>query len=138
MASTLRHDLRTPLNHIIGYCELLLEEAEDRRLGAFAPDLQRIHSAGKRLLAVINDLLDPTKTRPGSQSLIHHEVRTPLNQIIGYVELLQEDATAAQQAALVADLQKIDRAARDLLRLVVERLLIGESASELLQVANRS
>ena len=140
MASTLRHDLRTPLNHIIGYCELLLEETDDRRLGAFAPDLQRIHSAGKRLLAIINDLFDPTKSRSlvGSQSLIHHEVRTPLNQIIGYVELLQEDAAAAQQADLITDLQKIDRAARDLLRLVMERLLTGEPASELLQVANRS
>lgn len=140
MASTLRHDLRTPLNHIIGYCELLLEEADDRRLGAFVPDLQRIHSAGKRLLAVINDLFDPAKASSllSNQSLIHHEVRTPLNQILGYVELLQEDARAAQQAELGMDLQKIDKAARDLLRLVVERLLTGEPSSELLQAANRS
>ena len=140
MASTLKHDLRTPLNHIIGYCELLLEEADDRHLGAFASDLQRIHSAGKRLLSVINNLFDPAKSPVllGSQSLIHHEVRTPLNQIIGYAEMLQEDAQAANLTDLVSDLHKIDQAARALLRLVVERLLTGVPAPDLLQVASRS
>ena len=54
-----RHTLRTPLNHIIGYSEMLLEEADERGLEAFAADLQKIHSAGKQLLSCINELLDP-------------------------------------------------------------------------------
>lgn len=54
-----RHTLRTPLNHIIGYSEMLLEEAGERGLEAFAADLQKIHRAGKQLLSCINELLDP-------------------------------------------------------------------------------
>ena len=57
--SNIRHKLRTPLNHIIGYSEMLLEEADEQQLESFASDLNKIHSAGKQLLDMINDLLDP-------------------------------------------------------------------------------
>lgn len=55
----IRHTLRTPLNHIIGYSEILLEEADERGLETSVDDIRKIHAAGKRLLACINDLLDP-------------------------------------------------------------------------------
>jgi len=57
--ANIRHKLRTPLNHIIGYSEMLLEEAGEQQLERFAADLNKIHSAGKQLLHMINDLLDP-------------------------------------------------------------------------------
>ena len=61
--SHLRHELRTPLNHIIGYSELLLEEARDSQLEPFTGDLQKIHTAAKTLLGMLNALLDsPTLT----------------------------------------------------------------------------
>ena len=47
-------------------------------------------------------------------SHIRHELRTPLNQIIGYSEMLEEDAADAGQDALIPDLQKIQKAARNL------------------------
>lgn len=55
----LRHALRTPLNHIIGYTELLLEDARERGLEEMVSDLGNIHAAGQELLALINRLLDP-------------------------------------------------------------------------------
>jgi adenylate cyclase len=57
--ATVRHTLRTPLNHIIGYSEMLIEEAGERGLEAFSADLQKIHTAGKQLLSCINEFLDP-------------------------------------------------------------------------------
>src|SRR5438093_5221696 len=61
--ANVRHMLRTPLNHIIGYSEMLLEEADERGLEAFTADLQKIHKAGKQLLGFINDFFDgPTTT----------------------------------------------------------------------------
>jgi DNA-binding response OmpR family regulator len=57
-----RHTLRTPLNHIIGYSEMLLEEAGERDLVDFTDDLQKIHKAGKQLLVLINDFLDARPT----------------------------------------------------------------------------
>ena len=64
--SNVRHQLRTPLNHIIGYSEMLLEEADEQNLKDFAADLDKIHSAGKQLLAMINELLDPGVLQLGS------------------------------------------------------------------------
>ncbi|HKA21900.1 MAG TPA: response regulator [Blastocatellia bacterium] len=56
--ANVRHTLRTPLNHIIGYSEMLLEEAGERSLEAFTADLQKIHKAGKQLLGFINEFFD--------------------------------------------------------------------------------
>ena len=63
------HELRTPLNAIIGYSEMLEEEAEERGLDDLAPDLGKIHAAGKHLLALINDVLDLSKIEAGKMEL---------------------------------------------------------------------
>src|SRR5215211_1180988 len=54
----LRHELRTPINHIIGYSELLLEEAAEGGYLELLPDLQRIRTAGRHLLSQVHALLD--------------------------------------------------------------------------------
>jgi signal transduction histidine kinase/CheY-like chemotaxis protein len=59
------HELRTPLNAIIGYSEMLQEEAEDLDQHELVPDLQKIETAGKHLLALINDILDLSKIEAG-------------------------------------------------------------------------
>jgi len=46
----LRHELRTPINHILGYCELLIEDAGERHLEGFVPVFQQIHNGGRQLL----------------------------------------------------------------------------------------
>ncbi|MDQ6626766.1 MAG: hypothetical protein M3Y69_11620, partial [Verrucomicrobiota bacterium] len=51
---SLLHDLRTPLNHIIGFSALLVEQAEHEGHGNFLADVQKIHAAGQRLLSLIN------------------------------------------------------------------------------------
>ena len=51
LPSGLIHDLRTPLNHIIGYSEMLLEQEQ----GDLTSDLKKIHTAGQQMLALIND-----------------------------------------------------------------------------------
>jgi signal transduction histidine kinase len=47
-----------------------------------------------------------------------HELRTPLNAILGYCELLLEEAAAGDQQTLVADLDRIQAAGRELLGLI--------------------
>ena len=46
LPSALIHDLRTPLNLIIGYSEMLIEQAQEQAQDDFLPDLQRILDAG--------------------------------------------------------------------------------------------
>ncbi len=67
--ANMSHELRTPLNAIIGYSEMLQEEAADQGIDGFLPDLQKIHSSAKHLLALINDILDLSKIEAGKMDL---------------------------------------------------------------------
>ena len=116
----LRHELRTPLNAIIGYSEMLLGDADDPGLADYVSDLNQILSAGQQLLEIINDLLDPNQVASGDvvfnlASLVanlHYKVRIPLNSIIGFSEILLENAAEQRLAgSLWPDLKKIHSAA---------------------------
>ncbi|CUW39307.1 putative Signal transduction histidine kinase [Magnetospirillum sp. XM-1] len=67
--ANMSHELRTPLNAIIGYSEMLQEEMEDLGQDDLIPDLGKIHSAGRHLLALINDVLDISKIEAGKMDL---------------------------------------------------------------------
>jgi signal transduction histidine kinase/DNA-binding response OmpR family regulator len=67
--ANMSHELRTPLNAIIGYSEMLEEEAQERGMDELAPDLGKIHAAGKHLLTLINDVLDLSKIEAGKMEL---------------------------------------------------------------------
>jgi signal transduction histidine kinase/CheY-like chemotaxis protein len=67
--ANMSHELRTPLNAIIGYSEMLQEEAEDLGQDSLLADLQKIHSAAKHLLQLINDILDLSKIEAGKMDL---------------------------------------------------------------------
>lgn len=127
----IRHDLRTPVVHVLGYSELLQEVAEDRGLDQFIPDLKKIQIAGKNLVNLINELLSPARVEAKEIDLrhIHSELRTPLNHITGYCEILQELAEETKQTDLLPDLQKIHLASRNFLTLI-ETLLVPASFSE--------
>lgn len=60
LLSRIRHKLRTPLNQIIGYSELLLEDAKALEQKSFINDLQNIHGAARQLLMLINESLIPS------------------------------------------------------------------------------
>jgi PAS domain S-box-containing protein len=64
------HEVRTPLNAIIGFCEVMIEE----RFGPIGNDryrefLKDIHASGGQLIALINDLLDLSKIESGKLEL---------------------------------------------------------------------
>jgi len=67
--ANMSHELRTPLNAIIGYSEMLEDESQELEHAEFAKDLQKIQSAGKHLLALINDVLDLSKIEAGKMAL---------------------------------------------------------------------
>lgn len=64
------HELRTPLNAVIGYSEMLKEELADEGVTPTTmSDLDKIKSAGKHLLELINSVLDLSKIEAGKIEL---------------------------------------------------------------------
>ncbi|MEG4572711.1 PAS domain-containing protein [Microcoleus sp. N3A4] len=59
--ANMSHELRTPLNAIIGYSDMLVEDAEELGNFEIVSDLDKIRTAGKHLLRLIDDILDISK-----------------------------------------------------------------------------
>jgi signal transduction histidine kinase len=70
--ASMSHDLRTPLNAVIGYSDMLLEEAFGEVNDQQRRSLGHILASGKHLLEVINDILDLSKVESGKMEL-HYE-----------------------------------------------------------------
>jgi class 3 adenylate cyclase len=121
----IRHDLRTPINHIIGYSEMLLEEAPSRVPETFLLDLRRIRNGGEQLLVLVSQHFND-RTFPNTAPDLHqlcHELRTPVNHIIGYSELLMDQCAESSWDDFQADLAKINLAAKTWLGLMEDHLL---------------
>lgn len=124
LLSHLRHELCTPMNAIIGYSEMLMEELKGEQNSSLANDLQKIYTCGNQLLSIATVILDPSQLEVSQLNrdinsfgaTIRLELLTPLSTVIGYCELLIEEAPAE----LVADLDRIHAAARRLLGMVTD------------------
>ena len=67
---------------------------------------------------------EPTTPQPTAlPAQLLHDLRTPVHQIVGYVEMLQEDAASNNDAALARDLEKVKSAAAQLQQLLEVRFV---------------
>jgi two-component system, sensor histidine kinase and response regulator len=86
--ASMSHELRTPLNAIILYSELLQEQTEDAGTDKQSiSDLQKIQSAGKHLLELINGILDLSKIEAGKMVISRErfEVREMIEELLDTV-----------------------------------------------------
>ncbi len=115
--AALRHDLRTPVNHIVGYAEMLLEDLDGPGHEARRASLEATLKAAKDALAVISLVLAPTKDAvdPADLSGLYHRLEDPQHRIVEAVHALLAAANEAPTPNFADDLRKIEAAA---LRLV--------------------
>ncbi len=112
----LQQELSAPAEAIAGYAEILLDEAERNGHGEFRDDLEKIHAASRSLINYIASLVSrshasargPSEDSEDYRRLLRHDLRTPINAIKGFGEMLREDAAGADDArALVSDLNRL-------------------------------
>ncbi len=76
--ANMSHELRTPLSAVIGYSEMLEEEAADIAGGeVLTKDLQKIGANARHLLSLINDVLDLSKIEAGRMETHAEEFEVP-------------------------------------------------------------
>jgi signal transduction histidine kinase len=79
------HELRTPLNAVIGYTEMLRDTFEDQGgAGRKMEDLDRIHTAGRHLLALVDDVIDLNSIEANRIELVTQpvEVASLINEVM--------------------------------------------------------
>jgi CheY-like chemotaxis protein len=120
----IRHDLKTPVSHIIGYSEMLEEEFDDSPWDEFTKDLKNILLSGARLVALIEDFIGPAKTNVDQIdfSNAQFQFRMQLNHVTGYCEMLRELAEDDNRDELIPDLDRIMQASLTFAQIVTEKL----------------
>ena len=88
--STMSHDIRTPMNAILGLNEMVLRDSEDENIKVYA---ESIKTAGGTLLGIINDILDFSKIEAGKMEIINvdYSVASLLNDLVNMVQNKAED-----------------------------------------------
>ncbi len=97
--STVSHDIRTPLNSIIGFSEMLqlgIDDPEEKEKA-----LDAIITSGQTLLELINDVLDLSKLESGKMEL--HPVPTDVATLIGKVATSFEAALGNSSVRLCTE-----------------------------------
>ena len=107
----LRHDLRTPLNHIIGYTEMLLEDATGDALAERRTRLELALAAARHALELINAALGSARRIvPGDVARLFDALQEPRKKIVAAVSGLELPETDGDDV-FNADLKKILSAA---------------------------
>lgn len=97
--SALRHDMMTPLNAIIGYGEMLLEDAQEFGEETIISKLQTITVSGQELDRRVNEFFDGTETvdelntfKNGKRRLMFQsDIRALLNRVTANCDILKEE-----------------------------------------------
>jgi len=88
--ANMSHEFRTPLNAILGYTEMMAEDARRIDAGQIAPMIEKVQFAGRHLLDLVNDILDMSRIESG---------RMPIE-----TSRISVDKVAAELIALAAPL----------------------------------
>ena len=111
--AALRHDLRTPVNHIVGYAEMLLEDLEGPANADRRKTLEATLDAARDALKLISLVLAPTRdsVEPAEVSGLYRRLEDPQHRILDAVHALLAAAGEAPTPTFAEDLHKIEAAA---------------------------
>ena len=107
--AALRHDLRTPVNHIVGYAEMLIEDLEGPEHADRRKALEATLAAARDALKLISLVLAPTRdaVEPAEVSGLYHKLEDPQHRILEAVHTLLAAAGESPTPTFGEDLRKI-------------------------------
>jgi adenylate cyclase len=125
--ATLRHELRTALNHILGYSELLLEETGEGEQKALELGLRQVHTEARQLLGLINTLLASSggDAQAVAPAVFQGELCPPLERILAAGETLKREVAGLGAARFLPDVERILSAAETLRALLGQQVAAG-------------
>jgi CheY-like chemotaxis protein len=111
--AALRHDLRTPVNHIVGYAEMLIEDLAGPEHADQRKALQHTLAAARDALEAITLVLAPTRdaVEPAELEGLYARLEDPQRRITDVVHALLAAAGETPTPTFVEDLHKIEAAA---------------------------
>lgn len=99
--ANISHEIRTPMNAILGLAHLTRESASAGQLER----LDRIESAGRHLLSIINDVLDLARIEAGRVELERTEF--PLSAVLDPIRSLVADQAQAKGLPIKVDADRV-------------------------------
>ena len=83
--ANMSHDIRTPINAVLGMNEMVLRECDDANILGYS---EKIRSAGNTLLGLINDILDLSKIEAGKLDIIpvDYDLTSVLNDLVNMIQ----------------------------------------------------
>jgi light-regulated signal transduction histidine kinase (bacteriophytochrome) len=107
----LRHTLRTPINHMIGYTELLLEDPQLPKESE--PPLARVLAAAQQTLTIVQTHLPGAEAE--AQTVDFHQLRSDLEEAVLTVLRTTVELESIETGARLSDVRRIRSAAQELL-----------------------
>lgn len=116
-AARIAQRLIGPAQALLGFQELIVEEVREAGPAGALEDLERVLVAARSLDALVASLLGAETAIDGAdaETRLRHDLRTPINAILGYSELVLEDFPAELPPRLLDDIATVQRQARLLL-----------------------
>jgi signal transduction histidine kinase len=113
VATRVAQRLAGPAEAILGYQELIAEDLAKSGPVAAAADAERVLAAAGSLAGLVSELV---AVGPGvrDEATLRHDLRTPVNAILGYSELILEDFEPELAAPVAADIRTVISSAVDL------------------------
>ena len=86
--NNMSHDIRTPMNAILGYAQLMEEELKEKDLPETSDHLEKLQQSGNLLLSIINHVLDMARIESGKMEIDENygrieDIRQTLFEIFG-------------------------------------------------------
>lgn len=101
--NNMSHDIRTPMNAIIGFTSLAAEHLDDREI--IRNYLEKISKSGKHLLSLINDVLDMSRIESGSVKIEKTNVHLP--DVLEDLKTIILESVHAKQQKLLIKMQEV-------------------------------